>query len=692
MKLFFYELQKIFGNKKILAFLLGITLINIAFLAYNEYNDAFLPSDYNMLWHDLDKMTDIEKMNFLEEKSAALLNYDIEDEAESFCYYTESIYSELTLTDYVKNEVNNCLTYNQYLTDISKNGETLAAIPFFADKAGFDYKNIMKTCEDFRHLEGKALSPWRSKGILAATSFGFTDIVAALLIIFLNVILISREKELEQINLFRTSYNGGIILAVSKLAAIFTADIAIVVLLYGGSIGTGYFLYGFGDLSRSIQSVYSFGGSSLDITVGEFLIYFLLLKIAACLAFSALCFFLSVLTRGSVFNIILTAIVIVVEGVLYFFIEPSSILAPLRQINIVAAADSERLLGKYLNINIFGTPVFALLVSIIVMAAVIVLFSALGVLFFCSLGQFNGKKINISLPFGKHMSLLLHEINKTFIGGKALTIIAAFVLFILFTYVPKKISYSSTSDFIYTKYVNSLQGEITAEKIEYIETELENAYLDFDETSANRIEALERLKSHALYLWKNGGMLFNEKGYDMLTGEDRSKQEDRFTAFVMAAIVTVIAAYIYCDEYKTGVHQLLRSSEKGRGQTFFCKLFTSLLASFAILLIFNGTNFYNVLSAYGTEFIFAPINSIERLEFVGKVPIFWYLAGLEAGRLISLTIQSVVIFFISSRLKSYSLTVTAGILFFGIPPVISASGVTYMDYFFLNPLLIGNVF
>ncbi len=692
MKIFFYELGKIFGNVKVLAFILGVTLMNITFLIYNEYHGEISPAAYNAVWQDLCAMEDSEKSDFLEEKLQSLRDYDFFEEAELVLDYEDNSYGEYNLISYVKNEVDSCLSYGDYLNSVNESAKTLIEIPIFADKDSFDYKNIMKTREDFQHLEGKVLSLQSSKGILTAVNFGFTDIFALVLIILFNVVLISREKELEQINLFRTSEKGGMSLALSKLAAVFAADIAAVIFLYGGSAAAGYFLYGFGDLNRDIQSVYGFFDCSLDMTAGEFLIYFFLIKILVCLAFSALCFFLSAITHGSILNIVFTAIITAAEGALYFFIQPSSIFAPLRQLNIFAAADSGRVLGKYLNINIFGTPFFALPVSIAIAAAITVVFSVLGVFFFCGLRQSPRQKISLSLPFGKHTSLFLHELNKTFIGGKALPITVMLVLFVIFTYVPKRISYNSTSDFIYTKYVSSLQGEVTEEKLEYIDEELENAYFNFNETSGDRIEALERLKSHALYLWEKGGLLFNEKGFDMLTGGGESKQNDRFTACAMAVIITVIAGFIYCEEYKTGAFRLLRASEKGRGKTFLFKLLTASIAAFIVLLIFNGTNIYNVLSAYGTEFIFAPALSIERLEFAGKIQIFWYLVLMELGRLIALVLQSSMIFFMSSRLKSYSLTAVGGIVIFGVPPIIAAAGFTYMDYFLLNPMLIGNVF
>ncbi|MCM1061863.1 MAG: hypothetical protein NC452_16460 [Eubacterium sp.] len=692
MRIFFYETRKLFCNVRILIFLLATAIINIIFLLYNEYNGDFSPSQYKAVWQDLSTMTQSEKSTFLQEKSQAFIDgyFDIDKAQELSFDYTGNWVGEESLINYVRDEVNSSLTYGDYLTSVEENAEILASMPIFADKNSFDYRNIMKTRDDFRKLERKAFDPQPSKGILTAVRFGFTDLLALILMLLFSVVLISREKELDQVNLFRTSEKGGVVLALSKLSAIFFADIFAVILLYGGSMLTGLTIYGFGDLNLDVQSVYGYFGSSLNITVGQFLICFLLLKLLVCLAFSALSFFLSSLVSGSVFNIAATLVITAIEGALYFFIQPSSIFAPLRQINIFASADSGNLLGKYLNINLFGTPIFSLPMSIAVAVFAVVFFSFSGVMSFCGRRQKAKLRVSLSLPFGKHTSLICHEMQKTFIGGKALLLLAALAFFTAYTYKPVKISYGDISDYIYFKYTNSLQGEITEEKLRFIESELDNAYDDNSEGSRYKIEALERLKAHSLYLLEKDGLLFNDKGYDLLTGGN--KQNDRFTACFMAVFMTIIAGSIYSEEYKTGLFRLLKAAPLGKGKTLLCKLVSASLAGFFLLLIINGTEIYNILTAYGTDFIFAPVHSMEKLEAAGEIPIFWYLMLLELGRFMALVLQSLLIFLLSLKAKSYSFTVIGGVTVFAIPPIIAAMGFVFMDYFLLNPLLIGNVF
>lgn len=692
MKVFLYELRKIFGSRKIVALLIAAAAINIGFLLYTEYSMDYTPSAYNALWDELDSMPQERQVTFLEEKYSALENFMFSSDISQISpEYTGNMYSEIQLTDHVRTEVESCSSYGEYLESVNESAETLLAIPFFADENSFDYKNIIKTREDFEALSGQQPLAQRSEGVLAATRFGIADVLLLMLIVLFNVLLISREKELDQLSLFHPTAKGGASLAVSKLCAVFTADIAAVLLICGGSYAVSCITYGFGSLNRDIQSVSGFFASGLDITVGEYLLYFLLLKILICFAFSALCFLFSGISGGSILNIIITASFTAAEAAFYFIIEPSSYLAPLRQINLVAAADGSGLLGRYLNINFFGTPVNALPVSVTVAVVFTLAFSAAGVWVFCKNKTYAARNTGLILPFGKHTSLLSHELHKTFISGKALLLLIISALFIIFTYSPVKVTYSSVPDFIYVRYVNQLQGDVTEEKIAFVESETEAALNSASEISEDTLEALGRLRIHMEYLQTVNGKLFNDKGYQMLTGCGDSKQTDRFTACALSLLMAIIAAYIYCEEYRTGAIQLLRSSPGGKASTFLRKLITAAAAAFALLIIFDGSRFVSVLSTYTTEYITAPAASMEHLESMGGMPMILYFTLLIVGRFVALVLQSAAVFFLSSKIKSRSLTIIAGTVVFAVPPIVSAVGFDFMDYFLTMPLLIGNM-
>ena len=141
MKILFYELGKIFGNVKLLVLLLGVALLNSAFLVYEQYNNEYAPSAYNAIWKDLEQLSPEEQRVFLQNKIDKINDAMFSDEAgEGVSNYTGDIYAEVTLTEYVKGETDACLNYSDYLVSIKENAENLISLPFFANKESFDYK------------------------------------------------------------------------------------------------------------------------------------------------------------------------------------------------------------------------------------------------------------------------------------------------------------------------------------------------------------------------------------------------------------------------------------------------------------------------------------------------------------------------------------------------------------------------
>ena len=97
----------------------------------------------------------------------------------------------------------------------------MTGISLFADPDSFSYKNIARTPGDFAHLKGSALTAAPSKGVSMATGFLATDLIAILMIMTVVVTIVTREKELDQITLARTTFKGRMPLGIAKLFTLF---------------------------------------------------------------------------------------------------------------------------------------------------------------------------------------------------------------------------------------------------------------------------------------------------------------------------------------------------------------------------------------------------------------------------------------------------------------------------------------
>lgn len=230
-----------------------------------------------------------------------------------------------------------------------------------------------------------------------ATGFLATDLIAMLMIMTVVMTIVTREKELDQITLSRTTYKGRMPLGITKIFTCFAAAIVAEMLLYGVNFAVSYITYGFGDLSRQIQSVYEFNGSNLKISVLQYFALFLAAKLAVYCVFAAMIYLVTVVSNTAVKVYGILIITIAAEAVLYYTIPSTSYLCPLKYINILAYANTKDLFASYLNLNIFGKPVNYMAVFVGSAIVLLLILSILSVLIFQSKGLLKAVQENSAL-------------------------------------------------------------------------------------------------------------------------------------------------------------------------------------------------------------------------------------------------------------------------------------------------------
>lgn len=679
MSIFFAELRKLLGSARCVSMIAAAVIINVVFLIIPENSD-YSPSAYTALWNRLDELPAEERAGFVEERIVDM--FSPEYFSGTVTEFADNFYGEQRLLEDVLEEIRQADGYGEYLEGVDVAAENMKALSFFSDEESFNYRNIIKTQRGFSALNTENIVSGRSKGILLAVRFGASDILLLLLISMFTVKSVTSERERGYFPLIRTTVNGRARLGTAKLAAVVLASSAAALLLYGSGIAAGALVYGFGDIGRGIQSVNGFFACGEKISVGVFLIRFAAVKLLFCAAFSAAAFMFAALPMAFAAGCASIFAFAAVETLLYYAIPSTSVFAPLRQINLAAAADAAVLIGKYLNVNFFGYPVSsvtATLAASVLFAAVcggagVVLFSDKAFGRKCYGRKISGRKISGKTGArGANTNLAAHELYKCFVCGKGAAILFISAVAAIALRNPVKPYYNNVSDYIYYSYISEIKGEYTEDKADYIAAELEAASLDSTEYGAIKQEALFSLKNHAEYLSKNGGYFINDTGWKKLTGDKSVRVYDRLSSAVKTLVLIFITAYSYSAERRCGAVMLLRSSPNGRARTFLVKLSAAALCAFLILAIFDGVRICGVLSAWGGEFFAVPSCSMEHLAAV-SMPIIAYIALTEALRFIGMTAVSAAVFFISERTGSYSAAVILSASVFAVPSVLSAMG------------------
>ena len=718
--IFINELIKAFCKRTTIAIFAVLLILNGVLLYINETKQTleYTPEQYKAAYQTLEgldthdafkqisqKKTELEliqRLSFGEDISQE--NCNAEELLKSYknkdyLEFTNDIYPEIELTDRLFEEISACENYDSYLENIDSTARKMTGISLFADPDSFSYKNIARTPADFAHLKGSKLTAAPSKGVSMATGFLATDLIAILMI-----------------TLARTTFKGRMPLGIAKLFTCFAAAMAAEILLYAVNFAISYFTYGFGNLSRQIQSVYEFNGSNLKISVLQYFALFLAAKLAVYCVFAAIIYLVTVVSNTAVKVYGALMITIAAEAVLYYTIPSTSYLCPLKYINILAYANTKDLFANYLNLNLFGKPVNYMAVFVSSALVLLIVISILSVLIFSKQRVIKSRTRKFSLAKfsifkGRTTNLFLQECYKVFIGGKALLILIAFAVITAVSYSPISESFSSADEVYYKQYMLKFEGEYTSEKQKMINEEdqkFADAQMKMSEEMANSEGdgvfimmkyqdilapqyAFEQVKAHAEYLstTENGEFVY-DSGYKLLTGDESAGNKDLTLGLTAMAMVILCLTYVYAAEYQTGANVLLKTSAKGREDTFLRKFAIGLIIVTIIYVLTYSPYFYNVLNAYGTRGIDAPICSLEAFSNWG-MSIKGYLIFISIGRYVALVFAMLIIYFLSSKLKSVISAFLASTAVLVLPVLLSLLGIGFFDYVLLNPILIGNL-
>ena len=305
------------------------------------------------------------------------------------------------------------------------------------------------------------------------------------------------------------------------------------------------------------------------------------------------------------------------------------------------------------------------------------------------------------------VSLFWQESYKLLICGKILLILCAFAAALYFTYQPIRENFGSVNAVYYKNYMLELQGELTPEK----ETFLTNERERFDELTQQAISAdglseilsiqkelepqyaFSDVEKQADYIRStDNGWFVYDSGYKLLTGDDSAENKDAQLAIIALAVEIACLAYVYSVEYQNGAASIVRTTFKGRRRLFLTKLLISVLIISVIYLLTYGSYFYSVLHTFGTRAIDAPACSLQCLSNVPSgISILQYLIIISIVRYIGMAAAMLLIFLISSRVKSYisALLVSTAVMI--LPLILYMLGLDFFKWVLLSPIMIGNI-
>ena len=660
MRIFFCELYKLLSKKIFIICLVVALCINAFTLIYSSaenYNDRTKHNNiehYNSL---IKNCNSSKKASEYLKKELDIINERLTENSTD----KDALVEKMTLLNDLISQQNYINRYDDFINNMQIRADNQLSFSIFAEPDSFAYNNIQQTPLDFQHLKGVELYAGNNTFAENATQFQITDYLMIVLVALTCILLFYTERENGLYPLVRSTKNGRTSTIVAKLFAVIAVTVVTTILFYLSNILITGIYFGFGDMSRYIQSIGIFMNCSLKISIFEYLILWILGKTLTLCAFS-------------------------------FF----------KYVNIVYFLSNNNLFGEYLNVNIFSNPVNIIMVWTVVVTTLALVGFFGSVTAFTKTSQISKKSSIISVIaefLQKHyrirgsVKIYSGEAYKHYKISFAMVILIILVLFAVSNLNDDlSIRFNDASESAYCDYMEDIEGVIDSDTENYLAKEQQ--YFDDLETERNEIfsdknlsETEKRNKSSYIdALFRTKGEAFNRILEQKYYVQIKAKEIDEEPAFVnelvckrltedtyrewlyftiLMAVIIFCSSNIFACEYKNSMVNLIRSNRYGKGKLIMIKLFTVMFTSLLSFTLVYLPYFINFISTFGTKIFDIPIAFMSDYNLLtSSVTVGEYIAILCIVHLVVTLTATTVIFMLSMLLKNNIMTmiVTSGII------------------------------
>ena len=264
----------------------------------------------------------------------------------------------LELYEYLRQRVLEILNYKEYLANIQKEKERLTASSLFSDQNSYSARNMEKTAKQYEKLDGTELKVAQSYDVELVTDSQSTTFLLAVFAVFIALSVFLREWENGTMALISPMKCGKILLVCAKSGAAGLALFFFTILIFLENCIVGWVMFGIGDLSRAVQTLDGYIHSPWKLSVGAYMILFVLETYLGILAVAFLTTVIGICVRNSVLTCLITAIILTVEGFLWKRIELQSVFSLLHGVNYMTLLNAASYFRDFQTINLFGYPVY----------------------------------------------------------------------------------------------------------------------------------------------------------------------------------------------------------------------------------------------------------------------------------------------------------------------------------------------
>ena len=691
MSLFFAELRKVWGGRVFPILLAILASANLLLLWMGTRPTAKQPpaSAYRAVGAELNGKSMEEKGVYLREKceeieslvkigqyyrelaygdygltqyrqdNAAMFDaYEQEYKDKSYTLFTDNLNTEYRLFSQLQNEYDTVAGYGDFLQGVQAKATQLSGISIFQnDRTGYDLKNIELTAQVYAGLTETPIDYFPQKGLYTAISYAFTDLILLASMLLLALILVRQERDSGLLSLVRSLPGGRLKTALAKLAAFAASLLVVLTVLYGVNLAYCSASFGLGSLNRTIQSVPALMRCTMQITVGQYLLRFLLAKWAGAFVMGLWVMLAALIAKRAAAGWVgALALPLAMYGI-RAAIPATSHWNVIKYANMVSLLQTNELLGNYRNLFWFGNPVSLPLVEWLTAAVLGGSLFAGFCAVFAKAQLLPTAKRSLTLPFShttRATSVPREEGRKLLLMNGAAVFLAVFLAFGIYQGITSE-SYLDADEIYCAYYMKHISGPWRTESYNWL-TEQGKEFAPMlevqrrvigGELSSDALLAYNSLQQKytvyqqivqsniQYYLKQNpGAWLVYETGYKKLFGfTGTADVQDTLLAGLLCALCF---SGLFAMERKGGMDEILAATPLGRKYTVKAKLRQSTLVAAGIALGTVLPHLWQTLRDYGLPALLAPAMSISELQAVPKfitlsdLLIFWFICRFAA--------------------------------------------------------------
>lgn len=546
----------------------------------------------------------------------------------------------------------------------------MTSVSIFAKPDTFNYRSIMITPPAYENVQNVQPIFDISKGIKLATDNSFTDILCGFIVLFAVLSLMISDREEGMSELLFALKRGRSYLLFFKLIALAVTIFTAVLLIYTENFIVAGNIYGLGDLSRPIQSLNGFIGCNLKISVIQYLILYIFFKFIAIFAIGAVLSLIAVNTKNVISFYGISAVILILEGLLYTKIHPLSIYSIFRYINLISLTKVNEIFCNYKNINFWDYPVPLIPTSIGAVFVISAICTVLSVYLYAKKRNLEFKKIAFKFRVGKENKVhspLYYTFYKSLVMQKGIIVIIAFFAvagFMSQSFVKKY----DIADVYYQYYCENYEGEITPELLESLDSETQkfadiqaqiDALHQSDSYSSELNELYKQLApSMGFYLVQerieqvkdiNGVRIFYDTGYKRSFGIAGYDDDMKYALAAMLMCVFLISSLIANDN-KYRMSSVINSTASGRKSYVRRNIILASMYGLTAALLWVIPYSFTILQYYGRSGLSALISSItDFIDFPLNISVWQYVLMIILLRMISIIFASLIMLWITSK-------------------------------------------